>query len=188
MTSPSGTPTPAELAFKWVGGTASVNFTATVGQRLRNAFERLREPGDLSRWFREAGLSDALVEVSEEEWAEARVLREVLYRLFTAADAELDVVNRWTSRPLAGASLELVDGGFRLSRPAADVRDLLSLLARDAVDLLCGPLANRIRTCASDDCSLLFVDESRAGARRWCSMNACGARSKMSHYRARLPK
>jgi sugar lactone lactonase YvrE len=46
------------------------------------------------------------------------------------------------------------------------------------------PLRERIRVCASDDCSLLFVDASRPGQRRWCSMNTCGRRAKMATYRA----
>jgi predicted RNA-binding Zn ribbon-like protein len=73
---------------------------------------------------------------------------------------------------------------LRAESATVDVPGLLSSLARDAVDLLSGPLADRIRTCAADECSLLYVDASRAGRRRWCSMNTCGARAKMATYRA----
>ncbi|MDT3444159.1 MULTISPECIES: CGNR zinc finger domain-containing protein [unclassified Pseudofrankia] len=58
-------------------------------------------------------------------------------------------------------------------------------LARSATGRLGGPLAGRVRECGRPDCALLFVDESRAGVRRWCSMDDCGARSKMTAYRAR---
>ncbi|TQS43688.1 CGNR zinc finger domain-containing protein [Cryptosporangium phraense] len=42
---------------------------------------------------------------------------------------------------------------------------------------------SRIRTCANPDCSLRFYDVSKSGARRWCSMSACGNRAKSrTHY------
>jgi predicted RNA-binding Zn ribbon-like protein len=50
----------------------------------------------------------------------------------------------------------------------------LSTLARDAIVLFGSPLADRIRICASETCGLLFVDASRPGRRRWCSMEWCG--------------
>jgi predicted RNA-binding Zn ribbon-like protein len=181
-----------DLAFRWRGGRLSVNFTATVGERWRGCFERLREPADLARWFREAGLTNDAVAISAVRLTQARQLREALYRLFTAVRTagspeatDVAVVNRWATRPVAGAALRL-DGGELARSPApVDASGLLGMVARDGVDLLTGPLAGRIRECARDDCALLFVDESRAGARRWCAMDACGARSKMSTYRQR---
>jgi predicted RNA-binding Zn ribbon-like protein len=167
-------------SFTWVGGRPSVNFTATLGKRLQEPFERIPAPADLSRWFRDAGLSDDLVEVSPRVYNQASELREALYGLFTRTALDVDVVNRWSSRPLPGPCLT---SELTVERPSTDANGLLTLLARDAVDLMGGPLAERIHTCAADDCSLLFVDESRAGRRRWCSMNTCGARAKMSHYR-----
>ena len=59
-----------------------------------------------------------------------------------------------------------------------NVTQALSTIARDAVDLFSSPLADRIRICAADDCGLLYVDTSRPGTRRWCSMDWCGDRAK----------
>jgi predicted RNA-binding Zn ribbon-like protein len=69
--------------------------------------------------------------------------------------------------------------------PDATGTQLLSAVARDAVDLFGGPHAHRIRECASDDCHLVFVDTSRPGRRRWCSMEHCGNRHKVRALRAR---
>ncbi|MFG1815320.1 CGNR zinc finger domain-containing protein [Kribbella sp. NPDC049174] len=167
-------------SFTWVGGRPSVNFTATLGKRLQGPFERIPAPSDLSRWFRDAGLSDDLVDVSPRSYSQAIELREALYGLFTGTALDVDVVNRWSSRPLPGPRLT---PDLTLERPATDASGLLTVLARDAIELLAGPLRERLHMCAADDCSLLFVDESRAGRRRWCSMNKCGARAKMSQYR-----
>lgn len=169
--------------FTWVGGRPSVDFTATLGKREQAPFERIPEPADLGRWFREAGLARDEPAVSGRAYQQAVELREALYRLFTGAThaGDLEVVNRWSSRPLAGPRLT---SELRAESAAVDVAGLLSGLARDAVDLLSGPLGGRIRACAADECSLLFVDASRGGRRRWCSMNTCGARAKMATYRA----
>ncbi|MEO8688757.1 MAG: CGNR zinc finger domain-containing protein [Solirubrobacteraceae bacterium] len=52
-----------------------------------------------------------------------------------------------------------------------------------AVDLLRDPerLA-RVKRCAQ--CTWLFLDRSRNGSRRWCSMGECGAQVKPRRYRA----
>src|SRR5690606_40984699 len=62
---------------------------------------------------------------------------------------------------------------------------LLSTVARDAIDLFTGPFADRIRTCSAEDCHLVYVDTSRPGRRRWCSMEHCGNRHKDRAHRAR---
>ncbi|MFG3617196.1 CGNR zinc finger domain-containing protein [Nocardia sp. NPDC047654] len=49
--------------------------------------------------------------------------------------------------------------------------------------MVTGPLSGRIRVCAADDCGLLFVDASRPGRRRWCSMDRCGNLSEVRRYR-----
>ena len=56
-------------------------------------------------------------------------------------------------------------------------------LADEAMSLLRSPVIARLGACAG--CGWLFVDTSRAHARRWCSMNACGVRDKMRRYHRR---
>jgi predicted RNA-binding Zn ribbon-like protein len=93
------------------------------------------------------------------------------------------------NRAAAAAPLvpELAAGDTPNPRWAAPVRatQALSTLAREMIELLSGPLAGRIRECASDDCPLVFVDSSRPGARRWCAMERCGNRHKLRALRAR---
>ncbi len=46
-----------------------------------------------------------------------------------------------------------------------------------------GDAPKRIRGCAHESCTLWFLDVSKAGRRRWCSMDQCGNRAKASrHY------
>ncbi len=172
-----------DLAFPWHGGRPSVNFTATLGKRGGDAFDRLHTPADLARWFHEAGLTDHPPKATARHLTAARDLREALYAAFTTPTADLTLLNHWTTRPTPGGTLERHGAGLKLRRPHLDLEDLLTVVAQDGAHLLTGPLAHRIRECAREDCWLLFVDESRAANRRWCSMETCGARTKMSRYR-----
>ena len=86
-----------------------------------------------------------------------------------ALDAVLDrgrVRRRW----LRGAPLDVVEvaGAWRPAWTA--VAAWLDLPA------------DRVRRCAASDCVLVFLDVSRNGGRRWCSMATCGSRSKAADY------
>lgn len=178
-----------EYRFHFKSGRPSIDFVTTVGERWRRSFERLREPADLGRWFVEAGVLSEPPAVSEKLLGEARVLREAIYRTAklagegVPAPADLAEINRWAVRPALAPQL---DPRLELRWEAEDPAPAaLATLARDAVDLISGPLASRVKECASDDCALLFVDLSRPGRRRWCSMDGCGNRAKTSSYRRR---
>jgi predicted RNA-binding Zn ribbon-like protein len=169
-----------------------LNFTATVGERWRRSFERLREPADLARWIHEAGLGQPPSTLSADDLSEARLLREALYRTFSAVRtgsrprrSDVRAINGWAVQPGIDVTLHQDRGQLHRVSGVADASRVLADLARDGVDLLGGPEAQRIRECARPDCSLLFLDTSRAGRRRWCSMDGCGARNKMATYRSR---
>ncbi|WP_433254500.1 CGNR zinc finger domain-containing protein [Streptosporangium sp. CA-135522] len=180
-------------SFRFRGGRSCLDFVATVSERRQHGVERLTTPDDLGRWFTEAGLAAPAPPVSEEILRRARRLREALYELFTAhrlgqevPPGALAAVNGWATRPPRAHRLEVGSGG-RLRQVGCEttVETLLAEIARDAVHLLGGPLADRVHECELDRCSSLFLDTSRAGHRRWCSMDGCGARAKMAAYRAR---
>ena len=59
-------------------------------------------------------------------------------------------------------------------------------IVTSAVELLTSPEARRVKVCPGlGDCGWLFLDTSKSGRRRWCSMEGCGSRSKMRRYYAR---
>jgi predicted RNA-binding Zn ribbon-like protein len=181
-----------ETAFRFVTGRPSVDFTSTLGKRWREpAIERIPAQADLGRWFAEAGLTSASLDVSPAALRHAHQLREALYRLLRVpvfgerpAGADLELVNHWAARTPPAIALR-GDLSTTLVEPTAI--GLLALLARDGVELLGGPLGERLRECASETCTLLYLDTSRAGTRRWCSMELCGSRDKMARYRRRTP-
>ena len=175
--------------FRFRGGNLALDFTATLGGRKREQTRELLEtPRDLARWFTAAGLAVHEVNVTEDDLAAARALREALYRLamarvggapMPAADRRL--LNRHAA--LAAPAPRLDVAGMHWSR--AETPALLAVIARAGIELLGGPLTDRVRQCAGRWCAILFVDMSRSGRRKWCSMSGCGNKAKVAAFRKR---
>jgi predicted RNA-binding Zn ribbon-like protein len=66
------------------------------------------------------------------------------------------------------------DGRVVTALRAGSPSQALATIARDAARLLGGPRATRIKECEHPDCSLVFLDETQSGRRRWCSVDRCG--------------
>lgn len=179
------------LAFSFDGGRPCLDFAGTLADRGNRSTERLRSPEDLGRWFAEAGLADQPPAAGTAELKAARELREVIYRMVRASMAgrspdQPDVALLNAAAAHAPLVPELTPDGRRLRWCAGSAAAALAVVARDAIDLLASGQTGRVRECAAGDCSLLFLDESRPGARRWCSMARCGNRVKASAaYRRR---
>lgn len=91
----------------------------------------------------------------------------------TALDGILERGRLHIRARTSGAREELeVERDWRV--PWLAVRDLLRLLDEHPA---------RVRKCANPDCPFWFLDTTRSGTRRWCSMNVCGNRLKARrHY------
>jgi predicted RNA-binding Zn ribbon-like protein len=181
---------PQERAFQLISGHRALDFLATLLDRHRQPTESLREPADLDRWLALAGFSVA-AQATRADLRHARQLREVVNRLTRAALAgqppaagDLDALNDWARRePLAPQADPKLGRRWSAARP---IQASLALIAREAVDLLTGPDRALIRECAAaPNCSRLYLDRSRAHRRRWCHMQRCGSRAKMTAYRQR---
>jgi predicted RNA-binding Zn ribbon-like protein len=120
--------------------------------------------------------------VTATEFSELRDLRAAITRASRSLAAGGEVVLAATeaiNRAAKPAPLVLELGKNLTVRMAPGTGTACaSTIARDAIDLFGSPLAQRIRVCAAEDCQLLYVDASRPGTRRWCSMEWCGDRSK----------
>ncbi|WP_062207790.1 ABATE domain-containing protein [Streptomyces sp. NBRC 109706] len=124
------------------------------------------------------------------EMAAVRRLRDALWGLVLARvasrplpEAELTTLNAAAAHP--PLSPALAPDGTRAWAAGGTVEQLLSTVARDAVELFTGPFAERIRMCAADNCQLVYADTSRPGRRRWCAMEHCGNLHKTRALRTR---
>jgi predicted RNA-binding Zn ribbon-like protein len=191
---------PRGASFRFDAGAVCLDFAHTGGEGPYAVFETLHRPSDLGEWLAQPPLSAVVtVPVTGRELSDAKALRQAIWVLAHAradgralpADA-VAVLNAAAARPslapqLAPQSASPPSDGVAGAGWAPPVRaaQALSTLAREMIELLSGPLAERIRECASDDCPLVFVDSSRPGARRWCAMERCGNRHKLRAHRAR---
>jgi predicted RNA-binding Zn ribbon-like protein len=179
-------------SFRFDAGAVCLDFAHTGGEGRYAVFETLHEPADLARWLAEPPLAARLtVPVTAPELAAAKALRQAIWvaaHVRAEGDPVPAVVIETLNRAAAAASLvpELAADGTSWGW-AAPVRatQALSTIAREMVELLAGPLSGRIRVCAGENCPLVFVDSSRPGARRWCSMERCGNRHKVRALRTR---
>jgi len=183
--------------------TLSIDFANTLYWRGSDPpTETFGTMGDLLTWCREqAGVPAALAEACREHGEEAGepamltralALREALYRLFHAqaeqrepqAD-DLALLGGFLAEAAPRVALARIDGGYawRIGEGRATLAGLLSPVLWSAIDLLGGARLAKVKCCANDACQWLFIDDSKNGSRRWCSMSSCGNRAKAyRHY------
>ena len=158
--------------------------------------EELQTPADLAAWCEGTGLwaAEALGPVraaAAARFAEALALRETLFRIFSATCAgsapaadDLGTLNAALAAAPPRARLRDAGGGLRWDVPGGRMAPLAPVLW-SAGDLLAGARLGRVRQCANPQCRWLFLDDSKGGTRRWCSMSACGNRAKAHRHYAR---
>jgi predicted RNA-binding Zn ribbon-like protein len=183
-----------EALFPLYGGRPSLDLVATLGKRHADPVERLPSDDALATWMTLSGVLPAdlaATPAAPGQLRDARDLREALNRLVRARMADqpllapdIALVNKTAARP--DVAPQIVDGPTQGVTTGGHPFDAaLSTVARDAIDLLTGPRADRVKECEHPDCSLLFLDDSQSGNRRWCSMERCGNLAKISGYRTR---
>jgi predicted RNA-binding Zn ribbon-like protein len=163
-------------------------------------FEAWHEPRQLAGWLAASPLAlPRSLAVGADDLRAARRAGGAFRALLRAAAqghpaprADVTAVNRLAARPPLAPRLTgtgrtragATGGPSRRWVAPVTVDQVLSTLARELIDLLAGE-PGRIRECAADDCEAVFVDTSRSGARRWCSMARCGNRRKVRAFRER---
>jgi predicted RNA-binding Zn ribbon-like protein len=184
---------PADLpedrdGFRFRGGSSALDLTATLQARVKpSPRELLATPQDLDRWLVSARLASFAPGANEDDLEIAHALRETIYALASGLDAPsldrgaCDALNRIAAAAPAVPVLK-PEGHVELE---GSVTGLLASLAREAVHLFGGENAQRVRQCRSSICTIFFVDFSRSGDRRWCSMAACGNKAKVAALRER---
>jgi predicted RNA-binding Zn ribbon-like protein len=152
-------------------------------------FQTLRRPSDLERWAAEV-VGAAGVRATDHDLDLAVGLQAAIWSVTDALidrrpvpEGDRAVLNELAVQPCLVP--RLLPGPTRTWAAVQGARSVLSSVARDAIDILGGPRAARLKRCEGSRCALLFVDTSRSGRRRWCSMERCGNRAKVAAHRRR---
>jgi predicted RNA-binding Zn ribbon-like protein len=198
---------PASMPAVRVGDHPAMDFLNTHATPGGVPTEWLATGADLLNWLEQANLTDAetaarfradkaaaaqLDVVAKgaralREWLRAFVRRHAGQPLTAAAEVELGPLNLLLAGDKSFARVAGGPEGLVLQRlrrwetPEA----LLQPIATAIADLVCHADFRLIRACEGHDCTLMFLDRTKAHARRWCSMALCGNRAKAAAHRAR---
>lgn len=196
-------PTAAEL-FELSGGALCLDFANTWGNhsdpgtdRLLD-YERLLAFASQTRSLSErqivelSGAAGQKLELANAAHALGRELRHVIYRVFSSQAGgraippeDVERINALIGEALSHRRLERRNGDFVWSWSALNAEDLRAPIwpiVESAATLLTSCDFDRVRECNAEDCNWLFLDRSRTGTRRWCSMKSCGNRAKARRY------
>jgi len=77
---------------------------------------------------------------------------------------------------------------WRLRRSWRGPESLLLPIAETIGEFVCTADFSRVKPCEGSHCTILFLDQTRSSARRWCSMAVCGNRAKQATHRARAKR
>jgi len=162
-----------------------------------------RDSGALQDWFRQTGgrydEAAALRDLTLEGNAVLEAAKHLRASLRAACEATrdgnaipqniVDELNGLLSRRGVVSELEFAVDGPHEHEVIEENRGAdaaLYVLARSALRSWTKGDLTRLRPCANPNCILWFLDTSKNGTRRWCSMQGCGNRNKVSaHYERR---
>jgi predicted RNA-binding Zn ribbon-like protein len=179
------------------GNELCLDFVNSVNMRPAPTRDWFDSPAGARTWAAAVGFDLDTTTVTAEVLADIKESRERLHRVFRAlvdggpppADEVVWLRERY-ARAVASGNLagSLAPGGegFAMSWAHAGPFEVLAHRIAESVFVLLtrGPL-DRLGACPS--CGWLFVDTSKNGRRRWCSMASCGARDKARrHYRVKV--
>ena len=201
--------------FVFDGGTLALDLLNTWRFNADQPLDLLQSPEDLVIWLAAAGLPDGAycAELSSSP-PNRRILldealwlrRDILLIVQSLVAGELpppytvDALNRILTEsgtsfrldsltiPPEGDQEERMEGQFVLNVHVhiSSVLGVLQPIALSAARIVTEANPTRIRQCASSNCMYWFLDTSKSGRRRWCSMSRCGNRAKVAkHYRQR---
>jgi predicted RNA-binding Zn ribbon-like protein len=182
-----------------VGGNLALDLANTVDEPgLPTEFDHLQHPATALAWAERVGLLDheqraRLARHQDRATAELRRLhrlRRVVVDVFGAVADQAASPERAeaTLRRMAGEAVMDARLELRADRmhPTWELDTLAALghpLAYAAWDLLTSGPLDRVKRCHA--CPWLYLDQSKNGSRRWCSMEDCGKAVKMSRYVAK---
>lgn len=121
----------------------------------------------------------------------AVALRDALFHVLAPGERRsvepwLEIVNEELESAMRALRLRPAQSGYELVSTTGDELDqMLWPVLRAATQLATSPGLGRVRSCPGEACGWLFLDTSKAGRRRWCSMAICGNRMKTKRHRAR---
>ena len=187
-----------------------LDFLNSVATPVDTPVDWIDDGAGLVEWLRQADLAppDQLEAITaraapgelDEVAGQARALRD-WFKGFVRAHAgrplgaealdELAPLNRLLERDEIHGRVQVDDDDghgrlvFARVRRWRSPESLLLPIGEAMARLVADEDFTHVKACEGHNCTLMFVDHTRARARRWCSMGLCGNRAKVSAHRKR---
>lgn len=189
--------------FLFVGNQLALDFLNTRPLINGEPQELLPDFASLLRWFHAAGLlpGNAVYQLGSRSQNSKRA-QLTLHRLIDLRETLREAVAEWEGGGLVPASMlselnVLLQKHPMLQKIAwhkksittelwfdpHEPEDLFAPIVHSAAMLFANAERHRVRQCRN--CVLHFLDTSKKGTRRWCSMQLCGNRLKVAAYARR---
>jgi predicted RNA-binding Zn ribbon-like protein len=174
----------------FVAGNPALDFVNTAEERGHpDAADALIIANDLCSWGQRYGLitrAAARDMDTTAEFEQAVEARELLYKLFYArshqrplARPDLTRLAQLAASAYAEATVEVTnDGTIRWHWNRSRLATIRHVAVISAIDLLSTEPTTRLKQCPGDHCGWFFLDTTKRGNRRWCSMSECGQEAK----------
>jgi len=196
----------------FLGNHAALDFLNSIASPVDVPIEWLANGEAFIHWLHQTDLvpKDALCALSDNAGpgeidaiaAQGRALREWFrafvhkYRgkpLSLSAFEELEPINRILANDVRHGQIVTIGNREEKSPPFSLIEKrkwqacsaLLIPIAEAMARLVSEEDFTHIKACEGPVCTLLFLDNTRRHARRWCSMTICGNRAKVAAFRAR---
>jgi predicted RNA-binding Zn ribbon-like protein len=186
----------------FIGGHPAIDLTNAVFTRQMpdDDNDLLNTSRDIGNWLHFAGLATkaqakAVSGMSAPAFvASVRELREESFSVFDALAAGKPPAAKEMGALFERAAKGLSAGRLKFAESDAvpqianfdDPEAIVALLAFSSVEAYFVLQRERLHACPR--CGWLFMDTSRGGKRRWCSMQTCGNREKSSRHRVRADR
>jgi predicted RNA-binding Zn ribbon-like protein len=178
-----------------VGSHPAMDLLNTIARIDGGLVDLWQSDDDVLRWLVRAGLVEAKTPVTGRRGAllaTARRLREITRVLVVARKSARAVDTKPLNDFLAkgkshGQLIRAKDGALSVMRlyERTNPEGLLAPLAEAGAEFLATADFDLVRRCEGEDCVLWFYDRTKSHRRRWCSMEVCGNRNKVTRFRSR---
>lgn len=183
-----------------LGGVTWINLVNTKYISNKQVVDVLLDPSRTFQWMKENNLlresdtvalenEDLLVSLIDELHSLRHFCKVILSDLKQQGKLSLDTIeqlNRLAQQAKVSLTIVPKHEKIKLVTEGITVRDhVLYNIVFSIINTLDNNSIDRIRECEHQECILYFVDTSKSGKRRWCSMELCGNRQKAAEFYAR---
>lgn len=179
-----------------LGGAAWINLMNTVVMRNKQPADLLADPEIIKSWLEENGLLLPDIDHPSDQVNHDRIrtLLAALRKIFTQVLNDLEYQGS-LSAPVFDEIKTCTEAlEVKLTTSCQGTKLVLEYEGKTPMDhigytiiysmfdTLSSVSPDRIRKCEHENCILHFVDVSKSGQRRWCSMERCGNRHKATQF------